>query len=242
MLIHTHSDVDFRDFIAAMVAAKRARFYLEIGVRDGTTISRIDCDAIGVDPFFQFTLDPVGKKRALYLFQETSDEFFRNRDASAIAGGAIDAVFLDGLHQFEYLLRDFINSEQVCHPDGLIMMDDCLPVNSEMTERTHHPENRVDVDHAGWWTGDVWKLVPILKKYRPDLRITLADTSPTGNVCVTNLDPSSTVLKNKFYEIVDEYRNIVMDEALIERFYKENEITAAADIMRDFEASLVVGP
>ncbi|SCB50958.1 class I SAM-dependent methyltransferase [Rhizobium lusitanum] len=242
MFIHINSGIGFRDFITQMVRSKRARTYLEVGVRDGATLTMIDCDAIGVDPYFQFTVNPAGKKRALYLFQETSDEFFRDRDVKAIMAKPIDVVFLDGLHQFEYLLRDFINSERVCHSTGLIMLDDCLPVNAEMTEREHRPEKRLNADLAQWWTGDVWKLVPILKKWRPDLRITLVDTNPTGNVCITNLDPSSTVLKDNFYKIVDEYRNIHMNDEVLQKFYEENEVISTSTVLNGFDASYVVGP
>lgn len=93
MFVHSHNGVGFRDFIAHMVRMKHARTYIEVGVRNGATLAMVDCDAIGVDPFFQFNTNPMGKKRALHLFQETSDEFFRDRDVKAILGKPIDVVF-----------------------------------------------------------------------------------------------------------------------------------------------------
>ncbi len=33
-----------------------------------------------------------------------------------------------------------------------------------------------------YWTGDVWKLIPILQRYRPDLQLTLFDAPPSGLV------------------------------------------------------------
>lgn len=122
------------------------------------------------------------------------------------------------------------------------MLDDCLPVNAEMTERQYRPEKRQHAELAPWWTGDVWKLIPILKKWRPDLRLTLVDTQPTGNVCITNLDPSSTVLKDNFYKIVDEYKAVEMNDESLRKFYAEHEITASFALMNDFEASCFVGP
>jgi hypothetical protein len=180
MQVRNHQGAFFRDFVSHVVSAKRARVYLEVGVRDGATLTRIDCDSIGVDPFFQLSMNPMARKRRLQLFQETSDEFFRDRDVQQVAGGPIDVIFLDGLHQFEFLLRDFINSERVADRSGVIMLDDCLPVNVEMTERVHRSAERVDRVHADWWTGDVWKLLPILRRYRPDLHVTAVDTSLQG--------------------------------------------------------------
>ncbi|MVA24475.1 hypothetical protein GOZ92_08490 [Agrobacterium vitis] len=78
----------------------------------------------------------------------TSDAFFRDHDPRVILGRSPDVVFLDGLHQFEYLLRDFINSERIAHRDTVILLDDCLPINAEMTERVFNMAGRRDRDNA----------------------------------------------------------------------------------------------
>lgn len=239
---HWHSGPLYSDFVASMTRAKHARGYLEVGVRDGSTLMKVDCPSIGVDPCFQITGNVIGKKSRLHLYQMTSDAFFRDHDPSRILDAPVDVVFLDGLHQFEFLLRDFINSERVTHRHGLIMLDDCLPANAEMTERYHDPAARLNKDLAGWWTGDVWKLLPILEKYRPDLRVTSVGLRPTGSICITNLDPASTVLDDHFYRIVDEYRGIGMDDAGLARFYESRTIVDAEAILHGFEASLFVGP
>ncbi len=59
-----------------------------------------------------------------------------------------------------------------------------------------------------WWAGDVWRLLPILKKYRPDLRVRFLDCPPTGLVAVTNLDPQSAVLGHLYYPILDEFSSL----------------------------------
>lgn len=242
MQVHLHKGAPFRSFITHVIASKRARRYLEIGVRDGATLSLVDCDSIGVDPFFQFNVNPMGRKKRLQLFQETSDQFFRDRNVTDILAGPIDVTFLDGLHQFEFLLRDFINCEMVSHPDGVILLDDCLPVNAEMTERVHRPDVRVDREHATWWTGDVWKLIPILKEYRPDLQVTLVDTQPTGTVCVIGLDPKSTVLRERYGEIVAKFLPVQFDDRKLKAFYDANGIVSSEAIMANFEASVYIGP
>jgi len=105
-------------------------------------------------------------------------------------------VFLDGLHRFEFLLRDFINVERFCHKGSIVLLHDCLPYNVEITARA-----LIDGD----WAGDVCKILPILKKYRPDLRIHLLDCPPTGLVACTQLDPHSNILAENYYRIVDEF-------------------------------------
>jgi len=228
----------YRAFIWDLLRRKNARNYLEVGVRDGGTIVNATCPTIGVDPNFAFRISPIGKKRALHLFQMTSDEFFRDYDPKAILGAPVDFAFLDGLHQFEYLLRDFINTERCCNRNSVILLDDCLPVNIEMTERTHTRATRVDVEIKDFWTGDVWKVVSILRKYRPDLRITPVDVQPTGSILVSNLNPDSSVLYDRYFEILDEFANLELTEAAFDAYWTLNAPVAAQTILNGFDFSL----
>ena len=55
-------------------------------------------------------------------------------------------------------------------------------------------------------SGDVWKVVSILREYRPDLRIKIVATAPSGLCVVRGLDPASRVLGDRLDEIVERYR------------------------------------
>ena len=232
----------YRDFVRDLAVRKQARNFLEIGVRDGANLVNLDCPSIGVDPAFVFNRNPMGKKRVLHLYQMTSDEYFRDHDPRALFGGPVDVAFLDGLHLFEYLLRDFIHTERLCDRQSVIMLDDCLPVNIEMTERYHQPEKRIDKPLANWWTGDVWKVVSILRDYRPDLRIIPVDTLVTGNIVVCNLDPSSTVLSDRYYEIVDRWSKEAFTPASFDDYWQVNAPVAASQLLNGFDLSLMVRP
>ena len=65
---------------------------------------------------------------------------------------------------------------------------------------------------GGLWTGDVWKIIPILKQYRPDLRIFNLDAGPTGLVCCTNVDPKSQVIENSYGKIWDDWRKVELQD------------------------------
>ena len=212
----------YREFIKLTTLAKPAERYLEIGVHNGSSLTMVDCKAIGVDPEFVLQFNPVGKKPALHLFQTTSDDYFATQDTRTLLGGDVDVAFLDGMHLFEYLLRDFINTEKLCAPDSLILLDDCLPVNIEMTERDRRPEQRKDQEIAGWWTGDVWKVVIALREYRPDLILTCVDVQPTGSIVVTNLDSSSTVLSDAYDEIVGRFMDMELTPERFEAYWQLN--------------------
>jgi hypothetical protein len=59
--------------------------------------------------------------------------------------------------------------------------------------------------HTTAWTGDVYKVAEILGRYRPDLVTVAVDTQPTGQLVVFGADPRSTVLRDRYEEIVAEY-------------------------------------
>lgn len=237
-----HEGPTHRELVAFATKAKSARGYLEVGVCDGGTLSQIACPSIGVDPYFILSHNVAANKKIVHLYQMTSDDFFKQYDPRELLRCPIDVTFLDGLHQFEYLLRDYMNAEAISHKDGLIILDDCLPLNVEMTERTHNIEQRKNQERAMWWTGDVWKLLPILRKYRPDLQITCIDAQPTGSVCITNLDSKSNNLRDSYTTIVREYLTKQLTEQNFDEFYASFPLISGFEVMRGFEASLYLGP
>lgn len=188
-------------------------WYLEIGTETGKGLVDVRANVISVDPTFQLRYDAIGPKSEVHFFQKTSDEFFSSGflDRMAIQ---IDVAFLDGMHLFEFLLRDFLNAERYMHPESCIMIHDCIPFNGDMAARDR---GRLDVP----WTGDVWKILPILSTHRPDLRISALDASPTGVILVENLDAASTVLADRYDAIVTEFIDLTLQDFGLERFKRD---------------------
>lgn len=210
---------DYYTFLALLMTKFQPNSYFEIGVFKGKSLRNAECATVGVDPNFSLRgLDIVGKKPSLHLFQMESDSFFEKKNLFDYFENGIDLAFLDGMHLFEYLLRDFINAEKYSHTHSLYLMHDCLPINAEMTERQANKAARKDVELASHWTGDVWKLVPILQKYRPDLTINILDCTPTGLVALSNLDSNNTILKDNYESIVAEFMSVEMTDATIGDF------------------------
>ena len=101
-----------------------------------------------------------------------------------------------------------------------------------MALRQWLPGGPSETDTAAFWTGDVWKLLPILRKYRPDLRLHVLDCPPTGLVAITRVDPASRILADCYYDIVDEHAATVMDENRLRSFWEELEIDRLASALR----------
>jgi len=108
----------------------------------------------------------------------------------------VDLAFIDGLHLFEFALRDFISLERFCSADSIILIHDVYPIDRTSAAR----------ERASWfWSGDIWRLILALKKYRPDLMVNVIGTRPTGLGIVQNLDPDSRVLVDRQDEIIKEF-------------------------------------
>ena len=236
-----HCGILYSDFLSILSRKRCVNRYLEIGVQRGRLLSKIHANyAVGVDPFFDIDSNISANKTICTLIRVGSDEFFSRYQYHEIAGGEPDLAFLDGMHTFEFLLRDFYNTERISRKSTLIGMHDCLPLNAEMAIRD---ESSAVAAGAGglfhmWWTGDVWKIVPILQRYRPDLRIVCVDCPPTGIVFVTNLDPFSTVLNDNYHSIVREYHSMPNDLKAIEKLFSEIEVVPSTKILNEFDHSL----
>jgi len=191
----------------------RPKNYLEIGVSNGATLDLAECFSIGVDPSFAIDRPTLRNKPACCFFQMTSDSFFQRFDPSVLFGEPLDMAFLDGMHLFEFLLRDFINVERHCKPNSVVFMHDCIPTDEYVGRRAmddHRLRNRSA--HPEWWTGDVWKALAIILRHRPDLRVVVFNAHPTGLVAVTHLDPSSRLLADRYFDLVAEYKDQTLNE------------------------------
>jgi len=234
---HTHEGVDYLALLSAMHRALNPQSYLEIGSDTGNSLRLARCATIAIDPKFKIGSDVIGEKPMLAAFQVGSDEFFRSGHLATLLPKGVDFAFLDGMHLFEYLLRDFMNVEKASHWRTVIAVHDCLPPNIEIAERDYRPHLRTDDMWRIYWTGDVWKLVPILRCYRPDLTLTFFDCPPSGLLMIKGLDASSTVLQDNYEAILQQYRALDFDKASYEAFYAGITITPSSDLLHGMSLS-----
>jgi hypothetical protein len=229
----------YRTFLIELCKRRNVRRYLEVGVKSGHNLSGIPCEvAIGVDPSFAIDSNVCQGKSTVHLYNTTSDRFFADVDVCSILGGPVELAFLDGLHLFEYLLRDLYKTESACSKESVIAMHDCLPLCEEMTSRAVDTGGVKEGPFKGYWTGEAWKIVPVLKKYRPDLTILLVDCPPTGLVLITGLKPSSSTLRDHYLEIVKEFREVPNDRSSLDQLFAENVIVSSAEILQGHDHSL----
>ncbi len=165
--------------------------YLEIGVARGQSLAVARSVSAGIDPAYNLQTEIRDDAR---LFRETSDEYFDRPDPLEPFGGEPVALgFIDGMHLVEYALRDFIYVERHATWTSVAVFDDIFPGNVEMAARRRRTLA---------WTGDVYKILAILSRHRPDLICLRVDTQPTGLLLVLGLDPGNSVLDRRYDEIV----------------------------------------
>ena len=184
---------------------------MEIGCRKGDSFAPVRSKTIAVDPFFRAQIDVIGKKPTPHVFQATRDDsfatgFLKRNDIR------LSVSFLDGMHLFDYLLRDFVNTEAASDPRGVIMMHDLVPHNLAMTGRNLSVVR-------GAWMGDVWKMLPILQRWRPDLTLTMLDLRPTGLLCVSNLSPGNRGLQENQTTIIADFMELNIEAFGVERYF-----------------------
>ena len=206
-----HEGIYYLHWLKAAAQLLMPQMYLEIGTHAGNSIKMIGCDAVCVDPNFIISSNVLMRRRNTHFFQGTSDDFFSDRSLiKRLFPDGVDLAFLDGLHLYEALLKDFINTERnVSSENSMIVMHDCLPLNERMADRLRRTGDETEPQRIrDFWTGDVWKVVAILSKYRPDLKICYLDCPPTGLVVCTGLDSSNGFLQSNYENIVEEFRNV----------------------------------
>lgn len=176
--------------------------YVEIGVESGASLKLASPPsvAVGIDPKPQIQHEFSAET---HVFPLKSDDFFEQHHLPEIIGRElVDMAFIDGMHLFEYTLKDFINIEKFSHKDTVVLLHDCYPISAITSLR----ERQTD-----FWSGDCWKALACLKKYRPDLTCFTIKASPTGLGVVTGLDPANTVLQDNWDDIIDEYTYMLYD-------------------------------
>ena len=143
------------EIINGLITKYKYKSYLEIGVN---TPAQPGFNWIGVKAELKHGVDP----NVDTTYKMTSDDFFEKH-----INQKYDIVFVDGLHIFEQVYKDIINSLKNLNENGIIVIHDCNPI----TEITQRRERASDA-----WHGDVWKAIVKLRIENEDLDICTVDT------------------------------------------------------------------
>ena len=126
------------DLLDYLIKKNNYSDYLEIGCDKDQLFSKVNIkNKIGVDP------SNGGNVR------KTSNDFFSdNREF-------FDIVFIDGLHKYEQVKQDIINSLKFLNENGVVLVHDCMP---DSLGKQAVPRYKMQ------WNGDVWKAIVDLRQ------------------------------------------------------------------------------
>lgn len=164
----------YYDALSLIHSVVHPKLYLEIGVAAGASLRRVSqpTRCIGIDPNPMWK-PPLKSGVHVDLYPITSDEYFEKHARLPMS---IDLAFIDGMHTFDQALRDLINLQPYLHSGSVVLMHDCMPLNARTAAR-----NRTTL----YWSGDVWKVIPLIHELRPALAVGVIQASPTGLGIIT---------------------------------------------------------
>ena len=187
------------DMIEYLIKKNNYKKYLEIGCDQNQLFSRINIqNKVGVDPA------SGGNVR------ETSDNFFeKNKDM-------FDIIFIDGLHIYEQVKKDILNSIKYLNDEGVILIHDCLP---DSMAKQAVPRYKLQ------WNGDVWKAIVDLRR-NTDLEIFTCEIDQgigiikkNKNTSILKIDKPIEKLKYEdYYENYKNYMRIISLEEFKKKF------------------------
>jgi len=208
--------MDRSEIIQYLVDKKKYKRYLEIGVFNGEVFFKIKASQkYAVDPVFRFVIETKYKMMLRNLsnvnakyFTKTSDDFFKEDAPKLFSKKKIDICFIDGMHEFDFVLRDTLNTLKYLDDDGVIILHDCNPLTAEAEVSYAEWEKR---GFTGEWNGDVWKIIVHLKSLRDDINVFTLDTDQglgiiTKGIPQTKLNFTGEQIRQFTFKDLDENR------------------------------------
>lgn len=190
--------------INSLIKKNNYKSYLEIGVN---TPEQPGYNWVGVDVELKHGVDP----NVNTTYKVTSDEFFEKHISQKY-----DIIFVDGLHIFEQVYKDIVNSLKNLNENGTIVVHDCNPI----TEITQRRERASDA-----WHGDVWKSILKLRLEEPNIQIHTVDADEG---CAIITKGSQTLLKPKDdtidmyqYHVLDAHRDKILNLITVKQFIEK---------------------
>ena len=162
------------DLIEYLIKKNNQTNYLEIGCDRNQLFSKVIIDnKIGVDPVSGGNI------------RKTSDDFFKENNDK------FDIVFIDGLHTYEQVKKDILNSVNCLNVNGIILVHDCMP---DSLGKQAVPRYKMQ------WNGDVWKAIVDLRQ-KEDLDIYTCEMDQGIGIITKKKNSSLLILDKPIHKI-----------------------------------------
>lgn len=139
--------MDHYELLQYLINTYNYQSYLEIGTEYGYNFSKINC-------LHKECCDIDNTKFNNITYHMTSDEMFERMSID----NKYDIIFIDGMHDEDYVDRDIINSLKHLNPGGVVCIHDVIPNYSSVQKTYELVESPEEI-----WTGNVWKSITKLE-------------------------------------------------------------------------------
>ena len=187
------------DLIKYLINKNNYKNYLEIGCDQNQLFSKIEIEnKTGVDP------ESGGN------IKTTSDDFFSTNTKK------FDIIFIDGLHIYEQVKKDILNSINCLNDGGIVLVHDCMP---DSLAKQAVPRFKMK------WNGDVWKAIVDLRQnkdldiYTCEMDEGIGIIKKNKNSEILKLDKPINKLKFKdYYNNYKDYLRVISIDEFKEKF------------------------
>ena len=187
------------DLIRYLINKNDYKNYLEIGCDQNQLFSKIEIEnKTGVDP------ESGGN------IKTTSDDFFSTNTKK------FDIIFIDGLHIYEQVKKDILNSINCLNDGGIVLVHDCMP---DSLAKQAVPRFKMK------WNGDVWKAIVDLRQnkdldiYTCEMDEGIGIIKKNKNSEILKLDKPINKLKFKdYYNNYKDYLRVISIDEFKEKF------------------------
>lgn len=143
--------MNYSEIIQYLINKYNLKSYLELGVTNGYNYSEIACENKECCDVVESSNLINIKYDITYLMP--SDEMF----AKMPIDKKYDLIFIDAMHDEEYVDKDIVNALKHLNKNGFICVHDTLPINAMA-------QCKYDIyDGVMAWNGDVWKSITKLQ-------------------------------------------------------------------------------
>lgn len=201
-----------KQIIQKLIDKINAQSYLEIGLGSGDVFRSIECPKkYGVDPQFgNFLFEKGTECQIKPTHQMTSDEFFKQNKKT------FDVIFVDGMHEAEYVERDINNSISCLNEGGYIICHDMNPLTKK---------SQIVPRMQVYWHGDCWKSWVNTRQTNPNVSMcVIAEDCGLGIIQKGSQKPLDTKGLDITYENLEKHREEWLNLISLEDFLNKNEL------------------
>jgi predicted O-methyltransferase YrrM len=161
------------DLVVQLVKSVNCRTYLELGIYDGSTLTRVG----------EFVPRVIGVDMKDLRINKNIGEFYlsKTKDFLQSFNDLVDVIFIDADHAFESVKEDFQLSLKLLNEFGIIILHDTDPISEKYLDKGY--------------CGDSYRMLDWLVVNHPEMSVI---TLPISEAGLTIIKRSSDRRVNKF--------------------------------------------